>query len=169
MKELKKIPLDKGFFEAGGVKFFIKNTLTVERFKQFERLQNHFGFGKSFSDIYADLKFAMELANKGKMVESWNVIVNLRDGIKNNIDEKEHPALLLCTLFAVTENEDLTKWTEEAATEKIALWNKEGYDVNDFFRLAANLVTNFIPILDEISQSILEGEKRVKSLLSESE
>ena len=93
MKELKKIPLDKGFFEAGGVKFFIKNTLTVERFKQFERLQNHFGFGKSFSDIYADLKFAMELANKGKMVESWNVIVNLRDGIKNNIFTRFSPSL----------------------------------------------------------------------------
>ena len=41
---------------------------------------------------------------------------------------------------------------------KIDDWNKEGYDVNDFFVLASNLVRGFLPIYGEIFQSISTGE-----------
>jgi hypothetical protein len=84
------------------------------------------------------------------------MIVNLRDGIVDKIEDRSHPALLLCSLFIVTKDEDLTKWDKQDAEEKIKDWETEGIAMMDFFRLAANLVTGFIPILDEISQGSLK-------------
>lgn len=148
--ELKKLPFDKGEFTANGKVYKIKNTLTVTRFVEFEKLQNHYGFGLSFDQIVEKLKTSIDYANKGKGIEAWNIILNLRDGIASRLEDRSHPALLLCSLFIVTEDEDLTTWNEKEQKAKIDDWNKEGYDVNDFFVLASNLVTGFLPIYGEI-------------------
>jgi len=160
MSELKRLPLDKNEFQANGKTYKIKNTLTVKRHSDFEKLQNHYGFGLSFEGIVDKLKQSIEFANKGKGVEAWNIILNLRDGIASRLDDRSHPALLLCSLFIVAEDEDLTEWNEKDQRQKIEDWNKEGYDVNDFFVLASNLVNNFLPIYEEIFHDTSKEEKQ---------
>jgi hypothetical protein len=161
--ELKHIDISKGEFTANGVNYLIRYSLTVERWKIFEKLQNHFAFGLAFSEIVRRLDQAIDFANKGKGVEAWNVIYNLKEGIAYRLEDREHPTLLLLTLFIITENEDITTWSEEDAKIKVMNWNKEGYDVNDFFSFAANLVPNFLPVYGEIFQSISPMETKVKS------
>ena len=149
--ELKKLPFDKGEFTACGVKYTIKNTLTLARFVEFEKLQNHFGFGLSFKALYDRLEAIRELFDKGKSVEAFASFWNVKEGIAYRLEDRTHPVLLLCSLFIVTEDEDLTTWNELDQKVKIDNWNKEGYDVNDFFQLASNLVSGFLPIYNEVS------------------
>jgi hypothetical protein len=154
-KELKHISLDAKSFKANGNEYFIKNTLNIKRFREWEKLENHFAFGKSFKEIYDDLKNCVEFANKGKTIEAWNIILNLMEGIGSKLEDKQHPALLACTLFMVTKDEDLTQWDESFAEQKISDWEKEGIAMADFFRFSANFATDFIPIYEEISQNTL--------------
>jgi hypothetical protein len=156
--ELKKLPFDKGEFTASGVKYVIKNTLTLARFVEFEKLQNHFGFGLTFEGIVKKLNESIEYANKGKGVEAWNTIFNLKEGIAYRLEDRTHPVLLLASLFIVTEDEDLTGWNELDQKVKIDNWNREGYDINDFFQLASNLVAGFLPIYNEVSLSTSQKE-----------
>lgn len=155
--EIKHIDLSKDSFTANGTEYLIRNTLTVERYKQFERMQNHYAFGLQFKQIYDRLEQSIDLANKGKGIEAWNVIFNLKEGIVYRIEDRQHPALLICSLFMVTRDEDITTWDEALAKRKIEDWTKEGIDINDFFQCASNFVNGFIQIYDEISQSILKG------------
>jgi hypothetical protein len=161
--ELKKLPFEKESFVAYGTTYMIKYSLTVARWQEFEKLQNHFGFGLTFTKIVGRLNDAITFANQGKGVEAWDVIFNIKEGIAYNLEGRTHPALLMLTLFIVTDKEDLTAWTEEGQKKKIEDWNKEGYDINDFFVLASNLVTGFLPIYEEISQSISQKVKTRKS------
>ncbi len=159
---MKKLPFDKGEFTANGKTYKIKNTLTISRHMEFEKLQSHYGFGLTFEGIVKKINDAISLADKGRGVEAWSTVLNLRDGIASRLDERSHPALLLCSLFIVTENEDLTTWNEQEQRAKVEDWNKEGYDVNDFFVLASNLVSGFLPIYGEIFQSTSQkaGKKK---------
>lgn len=159
--ELKHIDFDQPHFEANGTKYYIKNTLTVERFIEFEKLQNHFGFGLSFSQVVERLNKSIDFANKGKGVEAWNVIFNLRDGIAGRIEDRTHPALLICTLFIVTEKEDITTWNEKEQSSKLEDWRKEGIDIQDFFQLTSNFVKDFIKIYRETSQNISQIEREM--------
>ena len=157
--ELKRLPFDKGEFTAGGVKYKIKNTLTLARFVEFEKLQNHYAFGLSFKALYDKLEAIRVLFDSGKSVEAFSQFWNVKEGIAYRLEDRTHPALLLCSLFIVTEEEDLTNWIENEQKIKIDNWNKEGYDVNDFFQLASNLVAGFLPIFEEVSQSTSQEEK----------
>lgn len=160
-QEIKHIDFEhSNEFQANGTKYIIKNTLTLKRFIEFEKLQNHFGFGLSFKQMYNRLNDAIEYANKGKGVEAWNIIFNLKEGIADRIHERTHPALLIASLFIVTEDEDFAKWEEDEQKKKFDDWNTEGIDVNDFFHLSVNLVRDFIPAYEEIIENTLKEEKQ---------
>ncbi len=68
---------------------------------------------------------------------------NVLEGIARNLEGREHPMLLLCSIFIVRENEDLSKWDETIALEKIADWKAECLAVEDFFALAFSSVRGF--------------------------
>lgn len=157
--ELKKIDFTKDHFTANGREYLIRNTLTLERFIQYEKLQNHYAFGLSFSQIVGRLEQSINYANAGKGVEAWNVIFNLRDGIASRLEDRKHPALLLCSLFIITPDEDLTTWVEADQQRKFEDWNKEGIDIYDFFTLASNFTKDFTKIFSEISQSISQLQR----------
>jgi hypothetical protein len=154
--ELKTLDFNANSFEAMGVTYLVKTSLSVERYKWFEKLQLDFGFGHTFKELYDSLKKSVDLANKGKGLEAWNVIFNLMEGIGKNLDKRAHTSMYICSLFIVTEDEDLTKWDEQQADVKIKNWNDDGIDVNSFFRLASNLVTGYIDILEGIFQPTSE-------------
>mgnify|MGYP003612040033 CR=1 FL=1 len=162
---LKELPLDATSFMANGVEYFIKTSLSVERYRWFEKYQVTFGFAREFKQIYDNLVRSIDLANKGKGLEAWNIIFNLKEEIgKNNLDNRHHNGMYICALFIVTEDEDLTVWDEQIAEKKINNWNKEGYDVNCFFRLAANLVVGYIDCLDSIFQHTSEVAAMIEEM-----
>ena len=148
--ELKKIDFEKASFEANGKTYFVKQSLSVERYRWFEKYQIDFGFGRTYKSISDSLKKAVELGNKGKGIEAWNIVLNLIRAVGEGLDKRASNAMTLCALFIVTEDEDLTKWDEQEQQAKIDDWNTEGYDVNSFFQLASNLVTGFIDDLEAI-------------------
>ena len=166
-KELKKLDLEATEFEAMGKKYSVKNSLSVERFRWFEKYQVDFGFGRSYKSISDSLKKAIEFANKGKGLEAWNLVFNLHLAIGEGLDKRTNNAMMLCALFIVGEDEDLTKWDEQEQVAKIKDWNDEGYDVNSFFQLAANLVTGFIEDLEEVlsdTSGLAKAMEEIKKL-----
>lgn len=162
--ELKKIDFTQSSFVANGVTYYVKESLSIERYKWFEKYQLVFGFARDFKGIYDTLEKSIGLANKGKGVEAWNIIYNIKEEVGKNLDNKAHTAYYICALFIVTEDEDLTQWNEQTAETKIANWNAEGYDVNSFFQLAANLVPNYLDVVENIFQNTSELAATLETL-----
>ncbi len=171
MAELKHLDWDSTEFTANGIKYFVKQSLSVERFRWFEKYQIDFGFGRTYKSIADSLKKAVELGNKGKGIEAWNIILNLISAIGDGLEKRTNNAMLLCALFIVSEDEDLTKWDEQEQLIKIKNWNDEGYDVNSFFQLAANLVHGFIDDLEatlpDTSEVIEKASQTLKNQLAD--
>lgn len=162
--EFKQIDFEKPDFQANGKTYFVKQTLSVERYRWFEKYQVDFGFGRTYQSIADALKKAVELGNKGKGIEAWNIVLNLIRSIGEGLDKRTNNAMMICALFIVTEDEDLTKWDEQEQAKKIEDWNIEGYEVNSFFQLAANLVQGFIEDLEEILSDTSEMTKVMEQL-----
>ena len=162
--ELKQIDLNATQFQANGKTYVVKDSLSVERYRWFEKYQIDFGLGRSFKSVADTLKKSRELFNKGKTVEALYLNYNLEMAISQGLEKRTNDAMMLCALFIVTEDEDLTKWDEQEQMKKIDDWNSEGYEVNSFFRLAANLVTGFIEDLEEILSDTSELAKAIEGL-----
>ena len=169
MKESKRIDFTKQSFEANGMKYTWNGRLSLDRWQEFERLQPRLGFGKSFEDILKNLKLAVDMGNKGKGIEAWNVIFNIISGVSDKLENRLDTALHIAALFINRIDEDVTKVDISLFNEKIKDWTEEGFDAMDFFSLAANLVTGFVEALQATSLNTLnqvapksEPLKRVK-------
>lgn len=151
-QKLKHLDLTKSDFTANGKRYTITDSLSFERFREFEKLEVHVGYGVSFEEIFKTLKKLYGHLNKTEFVDSAIVVHNLLNGISQKLEGRTHPALLLCALFINVDGEDVTKYDSVAAEQKVKNWATEYY-VNDFFQLAVNLVSGFIPAFKELSQS----------------
>ena len=78
------------------------------------------------------------------------------------MEERVHPALLICTLFCNFEGEDEKIYDEEIMKSKVEDWQKEGYRIDDFFQLAWNLVPGFINVYEQSFQDISSHMKKEK-------
>lgn len=166
-KELKQLDWNATEFEANGVKYYIKQSLSVERFRWFEKYQIDFGFGRTYKSIHDALKKSIDLGNKGKGIEAWNIIINLVMAIGDGLEKRTNNAMMICALFIVTEDEDLTKWDEQEQLAKIDNWNKEGISAQSFFQLASNLVNGFISDLEALlsdTSQLSEALRTIKEL-----
>jgi len=156
-------------FEANGHTYHSTQTVCIDRFIELERLQAHVGFGKDFMYIYNKLKDAYDNMNKNKLADSAVIIHNLLNGIGQNLDKRDHPALRLCALFVNRDDEDATVLDEDLMDAKIEDWRKEGYNISDFFQLATRSVNGFYDALEEITQNISEVEEQVAKNIGKSE
>ena len=154
-KEVKRLPLDKKTFMANSNEYTIVDTMSIERWKKLEDFQDLLGWGRSFDDMFKQLKKVYELMDEGKQNEPRIIIHNLLTGVKQKLEKRYHPALMLCTLFVVREDEDQTIYDEEFMNSKVKDWTEEGYDINDFFQLAWTLVPGFIKhYQDDLADSL---------------
>lgn len=145
----KKLPQKEKYFQANGKKYHISSSLSVERWRYYEDFQALVGFGRSFDDIFQNVKKAYEALQHPKIADASVILHNILIGVKEKLDKRHHPALMLCTLFVNYDGEDERVYDEETMNSKIEDWTKEGYDVNDFFHLAWNLVPSFIEAFRE--------------------
>lgn len=158
--DVKKIDIEKNSFVANGRKYTFNESLSLARYKEFEKLQIRIGFGTDFEHIFNELKDIFHDLDNQKLANSAVRIHNLMNGIAVKIDEREDPMLLTCALFINREDEDLTKFDLNLAKDKISDWVEEGFDVADFFTLAKSLVRGFTEAYDSVSLDISEKQKR---------
>ncbi len=154
--EVKSLEPNVQSFQANGKEYKMQ-TLTIGRLRAFRKLAVHFAWGMSLEVQRKELQDAEKCMNKQDWVSAAVHIRTLGDRLKYYQEERDEPALLLCTLFFNTPDEDITKWDEVLAHQKIEDWNQEGLDFKDFFTLAGTLVPGLIETLNETSLNILRG------------
>lgn len=138
--ELKTFSPEANSFEANGKKYLIHGSISVGRYKHYEALQAQMAWGVDFERMYKDLERVWALLNQTKLAEASVQINNMREGVARNLEKRQHPALMLCTLFICREGEDLSAWNETEAMDKVADWVAEGYEMASFFKYAFSLV-----------------------------
>jgi hypothetical protein len=69
----------------------------------------------------------------------------------------------MCALFCNYEGEDEKIYNEEIMKSKIEDWQKEGYDINDFFSLAWTLVPSFLEIYKDDLANISSHTRKERS------
>jgi len=167
--QVKRLNLKKNYFEANGKKYHVTQNICIERWRHFEDLQALIGFGRSFEDLFTSFKQIWEALDEkgGARVATASIIChNAMTGIKTKLEERHHPALMICALFCNFEGEDEKIYDEEIMKTKLEDWQKEGYDVNDFFQLAWNLVPSFIETYSEDLVSTSNPTKQKQSSAS---
>ncbi len=166
---MKRIDFDKPYIEANGKKYKIHKDLTIARYKVMEQLEVEFYYGFTAKDLFDRLKLAYKDMNAGKLADSAVKVYQVMEGVADRIDEREPVVLRLCSLFLSVEGEDMTKWDEDLAKAKIEDWQEEGYMMNDFFTLVANLVPGFIKHYQETLEDSLMSEEEGSDKKSPSE
>lgn len=155
--ELREINFDNKFFECGGKKFYVKDSLSFARYREMQKLNLEFGYSATFNDIFKHIREAWDMLNALKLAEAAVILHNIMYGVVS-LENKDDPALRLCALFIDEEGEDPTIYDEGKMRDKIECWGKE-LDVTPFFQLASNLVDNWMQSYRELSQSGLPKEK----------
>jgi hypothetical protein len=166
---MKRIDFTKNYFECtgGGAaprKYFIHDTLSVARFEMFEDFQMLLAKGRDYAAVFASQKKIHELLNQSKVadaaIENYNSMTLVRD----KLEKRHHPALMICALFANQESEDMAKYDEVAMNNKIDDWIKEGYSMNDFFSLAFSFARDIMESYNEILADFSNPPTKSKQL-----
>ena len=158
---LKTVDFSKKYFECDGRKFYLRDTLSFNRYRELQKCILEFGYSATFVDIFKNLRVAWDHLNNLKLGDAAVTIHNIMYGIKS-LDDKDDPALRICALFIDEEGEDATQVDEGKMREKIDCWGKE-CSVAPFFQLAASLVPSWINAYKIVSQSGLKAEKKAKN------
>jgi len=140
--ELRDLDFKDKYFECQGRKFYIKESLSFNRYRELQKLILEFGYNATFVDIFKNIRKAWDAMNALKLGEAAVELHNIMVGIKS-LEEKYDPALRICALFIDEEGEDATIYDENLMREKIDCWGKE-CSVNPFFQLAASVVPHWI-------------------------
>jgi hypothetical protein len=142
-------------FVANGNTYTIgtaEDSLTIARYKEYEKLQLEFNFDATFESVASVLKQASKDINDITLGKSPNKsIIHVFAQLQTLLEKfpkageslsysRANFALLLCTLFINRTGEDLTKWNREAAQEKINDWIAEGYGLHGFFLLVIDFL-----------------------------
>lgn len=160
---LKRIDFNAPVIEANGKTYRLKKEISINRFRELEKMEVEFYYGFTMQEMFDKLKDAFGDLNKNKLADASVKVYRLMEGVADKVDKRENVMLRMCTLFLCTEDEDLTVWTEDLAKQKIDDWAKEGFAIDDFFTLAANLVPGFINDYEKIlAGTLLEEEKKEK-------
>jgi hypothetical protein len=159
--QLRVIDFSKKYFECDGRKFYLKDTLSFNRYRELQKIILEFGYSATFVDIFKNLRIAWDHLNNLHLGDAAVMLHNIMYGIKN-LEDKDDPALRICALFIDEEGEDPTVYDEGKMREKIDCWSRE-LSVTPFFQLAANLVPSWINAYKIVSQTGLKKERKVKS------
>jgi hypothetical protein len=156
MSTLKRIDFSSPTIPANGKVYKFMNELSIARFKELDKLEVEFFYGFDMQQMFDKLKAAFEDLNKAKPADASVKIHNLMKGIADKVDKRENVVLRICSLYLVTEDEDVTKWSEELAKQKINDWETEGYAMTDFFSLAATSLPGFLKSYESVTQDMSE-------------
>lgn len=146
----KKLAQGQKMFEANGVKYYVEERLSLDRFIKYQELELELGIGINTKNLMQNLSNIYSQLNEAKFADA---VIKLHDLMKGVVilDKKQPTALRMCALFINAEDEDRKTITEDVITTKIDNWKTEGFDMNDFFQFALGTVNGFSEIYNEIS------------------
>lgn len=142
-------------FEANGNKYYIHKSLTVDRYKAFQKMQIEAGFGVGFASVYDGMVKAYSLLNKQAFADAAVLIHNMINSIKG-LDEREHPAIVMCALFINREGENVNVVDDGVIMAKIEDWKAEGIPADFFFGYCQNLIQDYMRALKELEGGSLQ-------------
>lgn len=129
----------------------------ILRWSLLSKMSAVLGYGADVKTQLDNLRKARQIVNdvlkgKGDILELGVHLQAVEDGIRKENEMRYHFSFYTAALFIVREGEDLTKYSDEMATDKIDDWNDAGYDATDFFLLVLNVAPNFLnPLRDFIA------------------
>lgn len=170
MKRLKNLPRNEKSellrtFRANKVDYFIRSpqeSFSIVRLNEFQKWSLIVQSQHDPQGQYNCWNKAVKLADKaGKgngFAELSAYLFSQRENVLKLTQRKYDASLYLCTMFIVRPNEDLTKWSQEDAENKINDWNEAGYSPFDFFQLAASSAPELTAMYKKILQVTTEKE-----------
>jgi len=156
-EQLKQIDLSKPSFMANGKEYFFESQFTIDRFCKYQELEKELAYGYTTKTLYAELVKMWNLLNAMKFAEIATILHNLIHGLKN-VQEREPVVLKMCALFINTKDEDRRIVTDDMISRKIDDWKEEGYNFDNFFKLALNTMDGFLETYRSFTQSISQVE-----------
>jgi hypothetical protein len=160
-KEVKRMVVSEGKFEANGKTYIIENAFSIERYAEYQLIEKEVGFGITFKEIFDNLMKLKGMMNSSRFVDASVLLVDMMRGVQK-LEYKEPLVLRMCALFINTPDEDRTTINEDMITRKIEDWKKEGLDIRDFFTLALNTMDGFIEIYQKLTQTTSEKAGKAK-------
>lgn len=161
---LKRIDFEADHIPANGRIYKVQRDLSIVRYKELEQMEIEFYYGFDMHGMFNKMKEIYGDLNKSKPADASVKLYRLMEGVADRIDKRQPTVLNICSLFLVTDDEDVTTWTQDLANKKIEDWQAEGYVMDDFFSLAATVVPNFIrdyqSILEDTFLKAQEEEKK---------
>lgn len=160
--KLKKIIDEDGnvaseFQGVSGKTYKITNKINIERYSVFQKYSLMFSYGINFNTFHQNLQKAMMLADgvpagKNKFTDLVMHLYGMQEGIVKNAEMKYTLAMYICSLFIVSDDEDIYSWDEESADKKIADW--ANIEIDDFFLLTMNFVTDLQEKVKEFKEQL---------------
>lgn len=151
------VSIDDGF-TANGQKYYFEPELTIDRYRKYEELSYMVAYGVTLESI---VKEDQEIVKKlrgpevgGGIHYAIETLTNRQLSSGRQLAKREFEVLLLCSLFIIRDDEDLTTWSQAVAEEKIEDWRAEGISMSSFFLL----VSKFIKGLTELQRLSLTGD-----------
>lgn len=157
-----QLPANTRFFEAGGNKYQVEDSITVGRYKHYQLLEVQLGFTVSMSDLVDMMKSAYGALNDRRDADAAVLLKQMLEGV-TFIVEKKPIALYVATLFINRPDEDRSFWSQDLAEQKINDW--KDIDPNFFLGLALGQVRRFPEKYREIAE-MLQRVSEVKEKIS---
>lgn len=157
MDKLKELPSET--FKANGHEYYISQSLSVRRFREFEKFRFQYGLGIGLVDARKEVIKIFKSLNEGKVADASVTSHNMANMIERLDQDKDPVVMKLCALFINRKGEDVTAYDVQVMEEKINDWAEEGYRIEDFFTLASTLSKNFSNDLDEDSENTSQSQK----------
>lgn len=134
-KLLTKIDLQTKSFVANGVRYYIEDTRSIDRWVFEQQLTIEAGFGVEFDEMLRAWKDQKEYLNKQNFVDAAVQAYNMANGI-TKIFAREPTILKFCALFINTAEEDRRTIDSDMITRKIEDWKAEGLAIEGFFEFS---------------------------------
>lgn len=159
MNKLKKIDFDKKRFESNEKQYIITDQFGYKRLSAFLDKVPVIALGKTSIEVVNAMRVVFNYLTSGNdiaksLFDATNYLFNFLDSARDTTSNDYLLAHLdyyleFCSIFCVTEDEDLTQWNEDIAKLKIDDWKKD-MDMTDFFFLAKKQVPRLPNLLNEL-------------------
>lgn len=135
-----QLPANAKSFEASGVKYYVETSLSIGRYKHYQRMEQELGFNVNFSGLVSKMVSAYNALNERRDADAAVLMKEMLEGT-TYLKEKTPIALYVATLFINRADEDPAEWSQKIAEEKLEHW--KNIDSNFFLAVALGRVNNF--------------------------
>lgn len=161
---LKTIDVNATEFEANGKIYRRADSISLDRFTAYQKLEVELSFGQSFAGLYAGLQEAYSLCNASSFADLAVKLRDMMQGVKSMNDGRLPIVLKMCALFLNRDGEDVRFIDEALIASKVDDWRKEGIAMTYFFALALHSIPGLISAYSSITPatSAHKSERRAE-------